>query len=232
MIRMLDYYRITKVSLKRRFKLGLLSVVIFLVGIVVYYFIVVINARQETPELVNSILRSDQMKLELTDLTDRHLDALLKVQDPNFYYHKGYDFETPGTGKTSLSQGLVKQYYFNSFKSGIAKIKQTLIARYAFDALTPKDTILKLFINGAYLGRGNSGPIHGFAEGAEYYFNKKFVELNWDEYLSLIAMIRAPRIFHYLDKPEANSLRVARIKKMLSGEYVPRDNSDQFYDRE
>lgn len=157
--------------MKREFKLGLLPVVIFLVGIVIYYLIVVINARQETPELVNSILRSDQTKLGLTDLTDRQLDALLKVQDPNFYRHKGYDFETPGTRKTSLSQGLVKLYYFDSFKAGIAKIKQTLTARYALDALAPKDTILKLFINDAYLGRGDSGSIRGFAEGTEYYFN-------------------------------------------------------------
>jgi membrane carboxypeptidase/penicillin-binding protein len=219
-------------SLNRKLTIGLLSVVVLFVGIVVYYLIVIINARQKTPELVSSLLRSDQMKLELADLTGQQLDALLKVQDPNFYHHQGYDFETPGTGKTSLSQGLVKQYYFNNFKAGIAKIEQTLIARYAFDALTPKDTILKLFVNNAYMGQGDSSPIYGFESAAQYYFQKSFVELSWDEYLSLIAMIRAPNAFHYLKKPDANRLRVTRIKKMLSGEYVPRDNSDQFYDRE
>ncbi|MGD1891762.1 MAG: transglycosylase domain-containing protein [Cyclobacteriaceae bacterium] len=218
--------------MKRKLAIGLLSVVTLLVGITIYYLIVIINARQKTSELVNTILQSDQMKLELADLTDQQLDALLKVQDPNFYHHKGYDFETPGTGKTSLSQGLVKLYYFDNFKAGIAKIKQTLIARYAFDALTPKDTILKLFVNNAYMGQGDSSSIYGFEPAAQYYFEKSFVELNWDEYLSLIAMIRAPNAFHYLNKPDANRLRVTRIKKMLSGEYIPQDNSDQFYDRE
>lgn len=218
--------------MKRALKLGFLAVSLLIAGLVVYYLIVIINARRETPELVNNILRSEQMQLELTDLTDRQLDALLKVQDANFYHHKGYDFETPGTGLTSLSQGLVKLYYFNKFKPGIAKIEQTLIARYAFDALTPKDTILKLFVNNAYLGQGDSGPIYGFEPAAHYHFHKKFVELSWEEYLSLIAMIRAPDAFHYLNKPDANNLRVARIKKMLSGEYIPKDNSDQFYDRE
>jgi hypothetical protein len=43
-------------------------------------------------------------------------------------------------------------YYFENFKPGIQKIKQTLISRFAFDNLTPKDTILKLFINEVYLG--------------------------------------------------------------------------------
>ena len=126
----------------------------------------------------------------------------------------------------------MKLYYFDQFKPGFAKIEQTLIARYAFDALTPKDTILKLFVNNAYLGQGDSGPIYGFEQAAHYHFQKEFVALRWEEYLSLIAMIRAPDAFHYINKPDANRLRVARIKKMLSGEYVPKDNSDQFYDRE
>ncbi len=199
--------------------------------IFIYYFIVIIDARMKTPEIVNAALNSRNTKLELSDLTSQQLDALLKVQDPNFYHHKGYDFETPGAGITSLSQGLVKLYYFDDFKPGIGKIKQTLIARFAFDALTPKDTILKLFINKVYLGQGNGKPIYGFEDGANFYFNKNFTALNWDEYLSLIAMIRAPLTFHYLNEREANNLRVKRIKKFLSGEYIPENNSDWLYDR-
>ena len=61
---------------------------------------------------------------------------------------------------------------------------------------------------------------------------KKFKELSQDEYLALIAMIRAPDGFHYLNKRQENNLRVARIKKYLSGEYIPQDNSDFLYNRE
>ena len=213
-------------------KKALLIFGILLFGIFIYYFIVIIDARIRTPEIVKTELNSENTKLELRDLTEQQLEALLKVQDPNFYHHKGYDFETPGAGITSLSQGLVKFYYFDDFKPGIGKIKQTLIARFAFDALTPKDTILKLFINKVYLGQGNGKPIYGFEGGANFYFNKKFTTLNWDEYLSLIAMIRAPLTFHYQNEREANALRVTRIKKLLSGEYIPEDNSDWLYDRE
>lgn len=67
---------------------------------------------------------------------------LLKVQDPKFYHHKGVDTTTPGTGVTTLSQGLVKIFYFDEFSPGIKKIKQTLIARFAFDPLTPKKQFL------------------------------------------------------------------------------------------
>lgn len=196
-----------------------------------YYVIVILVARAETEELVQTALASGRMKLELSDLSKEQLDALLKVQDANFYQHKGVDFETPGTGLTTLSQGLVKMYYFEDFKPGLKKIKQTLIARFAFDPLTPKDTILKLFINDAYLGQKDGKPLKGFEDASQYYFHKSFKQITWDEYLSMIAMIRAPFMFHYHNKREKNLERVVRIKKVLSGEYKPVDNRDLYYDR-
>lgn len=200
-------------------------------SIFIYYFSAIMIAREKTKELVDRALASDRIKLELNDLTPEQLDALLKIQDPNFYNHKGVDFVTPGTGVTTLSQGLVKMYYFDNFKPGPQKIKQTLIARFAFDPLTPKDTILKLFINEAYLGEENGKPLKGFEDASQYYFNKKFKKLNWEEYLSLISMIRAPFKFHYFNQREKNLERVSRIKKVLAGEYIPVDNSDLFYNR-
>ena len=96
---------------------------------------------------------------------------------------------TPGTGITTISQGLVKIYYFDDFKPGIQKIKQTLIARFAFDIMTPKDTILKLFINDVYLGQHDGRAINGFENAARSYLSKSFKDLTCDEYLGLVAMI-------------------------------------------
>ncbi|UCS94811.1 transglycosylase domain-containing protein [Echinicola marina] len=216
----------------KKIKIGLLSLGILLSLIFTYYFIIVMNARAKTPEILHHALSPDQIKLELSDLTKKQLDELLKIQDPNFYHHKGFDISTPGAGVTTISQGLVKLFYFERFKPGIAKIKQSLIARYAFDPLTPKDTILKLFINHAYMGQGNRTAIYGFANAAEFYFDKPFRELSHDEYLALIAMIRAPNAFHFINKREANDLRVQRMKRYLSGKYIPKDNSDFLYDRQ
>ncbi len=120
-------------------------------------------------------------------------------------------------------------YYFENFKPGIRKIEQTLISRFAFDAMTPKDTILKLFINDVYLGQHNGKEIKGFEIAANAYLNKTFKELTWDEYLGLVAMIRSPNRLHYLREKKINEERVSRIKKVLSGEYVPINNSDWLY---
>lgn len=202
---------------------------LLLASVVIYYGVVILKARANTPAIVQAALHSDRMKLELKDLTRDQLQALLKVQDQNFYNHKGFDISTPGTGVTTISQGLVKMYYFENFKSGIQKVKQTLIARFAFDVMTPKDTILTLFINDVYLGHHNGKEIKGFENAANAYLNKTFQELTWDEYLGLVAMIRAPNALHFIKKQEVNQDRVLRIKKLLSGAYVPVDNSDWLY---
>ena len=207
------------------------SLVLVLAGISIYYTVVVLNARADTPAIVQEALNSGRMKLGLNDLTAEQIQTIIKVQDQNFYNHKGFDVTTPGTGVTTISQGLVKMYYFDDFNPGIQKISQTLIARFAFDIMTPKDTILKLFINDVYLGQHDGKSINGFENAAQTYLHKSFKELTWDEYLGLVAMIRAPNSLHYIRNQEANQDRVARIKKVLSGEYIPVDNSDWLYDR-
>ena len=212
-------------------KKALLIAGLVLIIICSYYLVVIVNARQKTEGIVHKALTSGRMKLELKDLSNEQFKALLKIEDPNFYHHKGYDFTTPGAGVTTISQALVKMYYFENFKPGLQKISQTLISRFAFDNLTPKDTILKLFINEVYLGQNNGLPIKGFEGASNFYFNKTFSQLSWDKYLSILAMIIAPNTYRYSNHHEANQDRVARIKRMLTGEYVPIDNSDLLYDR-
>jgi len=212
-------------------KKALIITGLVLTSIVLYYTIVIINARVDTPDIVQRALTSDRIKLKLTDFSKEQLEALLKIQDPNFYNHKGVDISTPGAGVTTISQALVKMYYFKDFKPGIQKIKQTLIAKFAFDNLTPKDTILKLFINEVYLGQNGGQAVKGFERASSAYFNKSFKALTWDEYLSIVAMIRAPLTYHCIRNKVVNLDRVSKIKRMLSGEYTPVDNSDWLYDR-
>jgi membrane carboxypeptidase/penicillin-binding protein len=218
-------------EMKKLLRKSFVAVGLILITAIIYYGTVILNARANTPAIVNDALNSGRMKLELNDLTDEQKQALLKVQDPNFYHHNGFDISTPGTGVTTISQGLVKLYYFENFKPGIQKIKQTLIARFAFDIMTPKDTIFKLFINDVYLGQHKGKAVHGFENAANIYLNKSFRDLTWDEYLSLVAMIRSPNTLHYVNNHVVNQDRVLRIKKVLSGEYIPVDNSDWMYDR-
>lgn len=145
---------------------------------------------------------------------------LIAVEDPTFFRHHGVDLETPGAGMTTMTQGLVKLLYFpDGFHPGIAKIRQTLIAQYALDALVSKDEQLLLFLNICYLGNENDQEIHGYANASRIYFSKEFSDISDDEFLSLVAMHIGPNAL----KPgtTANKERVKRIKRYLSGQYKP-----------
>jgi membrane carboxypeptidase/penicillin-binding protein len=194
-----------------------------------YGVAVVAQARRATPAIIKNALAPEYIKLELSALSRRQLDQLLKVEDPQFVNHKGVDLKTPGAGLTTITQALVKLFYFKDFKPGFAKFKQTLVARYAVHPLVPKQDQLKLFINYAYLGRCKGEPVRGFSAAAGCYYNKPFARLKEDEYLALVAMLAAPDTFSLVANPQANKDRVARIKKVISGEYVPVDLMDIYY---
>jgi membrane peptidoglycan carboxypeptidase len=155
------------------------------------------------------------------------LEILLKVEDPRFFEHGGTDLSTPGAGITTITQALVKLFYFEKFSPGIAKLKQTAIAAYALDPLMPKQEQLRLFINTAYLGHN----VRGFEQAAQTYFHKPFKQLSEEEYTAIIAMLIAPEVFSVQKFPARNAERVARIQRVVSGEYKPRGLFDVYYGR-
>jgi membrane carboxypeptidase/penicillin-binding protein len=207
-------------------RLVIVSLLVVVAAPCVYYSVIVVSALRVTPAIIAEALQSEQMTLELDDLTPRQLEILLKVQDPRFFEHKGVDLRTPGAGWTTLTQGLVKIHYFDPFKPGIAKIKQSLIARFALDPLVSKEDQLRLFINEAYLGAPDGDDIVGFAQGARVYFGKTFDELSEEEYIALVAMLIAPNSRNVRLQPKLNAERVLRIQRLLADECAPAGWSD------
>jgi membrane peptidoglycan carboxypeptidase len=163
------------------------------------------------------------------DLTERQKEILIKVQDPGFYNHEGIDLSTPGAGLTTITQAIVKKLYFEEFKSGIAKIKQSLIARFVVNDLIPKNDQLNLFINVMYFGKVDGNPVVGLESAANAYYSQPIKDLTEERYISLIAMLVMPGTFHIIDHPEWNRDRTNRIKALIAGKYNPKGLMDQFY---
>ena len=207
-------------------KRSLVLVFLLFVAILLYYTVEVLIARANTPKIVNDYLESEQVEITTKDLTEKQLDILLRIEDPNFYNHHGIDFKTPGAGWTTITQALAKKFYFNNFEQGLMKIKQTLCARLALDPLVSKETQLTLFLNIMYFGNG----VYGFQDAANYYFNKDVRELEDEEYISLIASLISPNELNIKEHPQENSQRVQRIKKVLSGVYAPKGLFDITYE--
>jgi membrane peptidoglycan carboxypeptidase len=223
-------------------KITTLILAILLIASVIYSVLIVIDAKSYTDKVIKPDLMENQWRiknqvphkflLNINDFTDKQQKILLSVQDPAFYEHNGMDLSTPGAGLTTISQSIVKKLYFERFKKGFAKFKQTIIAIFVVDSDIEKKQQLNIFINSAYMGQSaNNKPIYGFEEAAQYYFKKPFSALNNSEYLSLVAMLIAPNTFSIEKYPEKNRQRVDRILNLLSGAYTPKSLTDVYYDQ-
>jgi hypothetical protein len=185
-----------------------------------------------TPSIVAGIEASGRLTLDPEAFCERRLAALVAVEDPGFYGHHGVDLTTPGSGWTTMTQGIAKIYYFDGFRPGVlkeGKLRQTLYA-LAIDARVDKRTQLRIFVNSAYFGTHEGRDVIGFEDAARTYFGKRFGELGDDEYLALIAMLVGPNDYSVAAQPERNRQRVARIKRVLDGSCRPAGYSDVTYE--
>lgn len=207
---------------------GFVFILLLLIGSAIYYANEIRIAREQTPTLVAHAQQRYFKALSIAKLNPAQLKILLAIEDPNFYSHHGVDLSTPGAGMTTLTQGLVKLlYYPEGFKQGIAKIRQTLIAQYALDALTTKETQLDLFLNTAYFGHEQGREVKGFAQASNTYFHKDLARLNDEEFMGLVAMLIGPN--KYKPGTAAHTERVKRIQALLNGDYQAKSVLDTQY---
>jgi len=204
----------------------------FLALIVAAFALQYIIAYFRTPGIVAQVERTGGLPLQLSDFRFDRMQWLVTVQDPDFYRHRGVNFGTPGAGYTTITQGLVKDLFFNySFKPGFLrwrKFQQTTIA-LAFNARVPKEEQLRLFVNLAYMGTRNGHSVIGFSQAAKDYFGKEFQALTDEEYLALVALLVAPERYSPVTHQAESEQRVARLRRVLAGTCKPTSQSDVEY---
>ncbi|HJU76932.1 MAG TPA: transglycosylase domain-containing protein [Sphingomicrobium sp.] len=200
---------------------------LLLVSFIAYESFAVWQAKQRTPRVLAFASKGE---LKLSDVEPRRIAMLLEVEDPNFYGHKGVDFSTPGAGMTSITQGLVKRFYFDRFRPGFAKIEQSLIARFVLDPAMSKDRQLQAYLNFTYFGSMKGRAVIGYADAARTYHGEELSRLRDREFLSLVAMTMAPNRLDPIRHKAANAERVRRIESMLAGKCKPTGLRDVAYE--
>ena len=198
--------------------------IVAIVGLIAYETWRVFEARSETRALIDQ--RLAVAREQNITLPPERVDILLKVEDPSFWENAGYDFETPGAGATTLTQGLGKLLYFKQFTPGFEKIELVLIARFALTPLATKEEILTATLATASFGRRDGKPVIGFAEAAKVWFGRDLAALTDDDYIGLVAMLIGPNGLDPVYHAEAHAERVGRIKRLLAGECTPAGWSD------
>jgi penicillin-binding protein 1A len=158
------------------------------------------------------IKHNDSLRLE--EFPDHLIKATLATEDRRFYEHFGIDI--PGLframmtnaraggvvqGGSSISQQLAKNLFLSNERTIERKVKEAFLALW-LEARLPKNEILKLYLDRAYLGGGT----FGVDAAAQYYFNKSAREVNLAEAAMLAGLFKAPsRFAPHINLPAARA---------------------------
>ncbi len=135
------------------------------------------------------------------DAIPQHLvDAILAVEDSNFYKHKGFSAKATGRamlenlstgqveqGGSTITQQLVKISFLNRNQKLDRKVREARLA-VELEKSQTKDQILELYLNSVYFG----GGAYGAEAAANYYFGKSARLLTVGDSAFLAGMIRNP----------------------------------------
>jgi penicillin-binding protein 1A len=139
----------------------------------------------------------------LEDFPDHLVKAVLATEDRRFYEHFGIDIQgvfrafvtntqAGGVvqGGSTITQQLAKNLFLSNERTYERKINEAFLALW-LEAHLPKNEILKLYLDRAYLG----GGAFGVDAAARYYFGKSVRDLNLAEAAMVAGLFKAPTKF-------------------------------------
>ena len=163
-------------------------------------------------------------------------DALVSVEDQNFYSHWGLDFYGISRaalknilagrvveGGSTITQQLAENLFLSPQREWALKLQEALFS-IQIERRYTKEEILTLYSNQIYLGHG----MYGFAAASDFYFGKNIRDLTLEEAATLAALPRAPGLYSPLANPERGLMRRNYvIDRMVAEGKVPVDEGEQ-----
>lgn len=178
----------------------------------------------------------DREYLHLEDMPEVMKDALLLVEDRDFYHHHGISligiaramWRNLMAGRTvqggsTLTQQLAKNMFLTPERSLWRKFNEVLIA-LVMDFRFSKDEILEAYSNEIFLGQHGNRAIHGFGLASQFYFGKPLSELSISQVATLVAMIKGPSYYNPHRHPQrAEKRRDVVLRLMFEHHYLSRE---------
>ncbi|SET47829.1 transglycosylase domain-containing protein [Paenibacillus sp. NFR01] len=125
----------------------------------------------------------DRRLIEFNDIPQLVIDAVLAIEDNNFYNHKGVDFsstmravkqkllnESVQTGGSTLTQQLARRVFLNLDRTEDRKIKEILLS-LRLERFLSKQEIITAYLNKVPFGNGSNGyQVFGIKAAAKGIF--------------------------------------------------------------
>ncbi len=169
------------------------------------------------PMLIASIYpthNEDRILLKREEIPPILVDALLAMEDRQFYNHHGVNpkailralIANLKAGKTvqggsTLTQQLIKNYFLTSTQTLERKFQEMFYA-LVIDWRFSKDEVIEAYVNEIYLSQDGDRAIHGFGLASEFFFGKQIDELSLGEIATLVGVIPSPSSYNPRRNPE------------------------------
>ena len=189
-----------------------------------------LNLVRIEPELIGKIYpehNEDRMLLSYQDIPPFLLQALISVEDKNFYRHHGVDFRgilravyvdlrkgRLAQGGSTITQQLVKNYFLSSRRTLWRKLNEAIMA-VLLERRYSKEEILTAYVNEIYLGQYGARAIHGFGIAAEFYFGRPLGELRRDQLALLAGLVKGASYYNPRRHPQRALNRRNLVMKLM-----------------
>jgi len=179
--------------------------------------------------------------VDLEDINYNLINAVISIEDKNFYNHHGFDYLRIAKamytnikngkitqGASTISQQYVKNIYLDFDSTWERKVEEAFLT-LELEVHYSKDEILEGYLNTINYGQGN----YGIANASRYYFNKEPIDLTLEEALILAGIPNSPAYYN----PVANydlSIKRAKIvgQSMVTNGFITQDELDGLFQTE
>ena len=163
---------------------------------------------------VSPVSHEDRELLTAEQVPQGLIDALIAIEDKNFYSHWG--ISPTGIlraavanlmqgrvvqGGSTLTQQLVKNYFLTAEQTITRKALEAVMA-VLLELHYSKDQVLLAYINEINLSQAGNRAIHGFGLGSQFLFGRPIQELNTAELATLAGLIKGPSYYNPVRHPE------------------------------
>ena len=183
-------------------------------------------------EVIKTFAAYTYSNVELKEVPQQLVNALIATEDKNFYSHPGYDILGLARsmvanilaghvvqGASTITQQLSRILFLSNEKTFTRKIKELQVAAQIEKTIS-KDKILEMYLNNVYLGSG----AYGVKGAARIYFNKELNQLTLPEMALIAGLPQAPSVYSpYNNIKLAEKRRNQVLLRMYKMKYIDKE---------
>lgn len=183
-------------------------------------------------EVIKTFAAYTYSNVDLKEVPEQLVKALIATEDKNFYSHPGYDMLGLGRsmvanalaghvvqGASTITQQLSRILFLSNEKTFTRKIKELQVAAQIEKTIS-KDKILEMYLNNVYLGSG----AYGVKGAARIYFNKNLNQLTLAEMALIAGLPQAPSVYSpYNNIKLAEKRRNQVLLRMYKMRYIDKE---------